>query len=113
MKYLLALLLLSASTFAQSTWYVDSAAAGPWSGTLQDPFSDLQMALAQSRTVDGDTLLVAAGTYRGPFDFLGKNVTVRSVAGPSATVLDGADQMVSVVSFVNGEGPGLGSKVSP
>jgi hypothetical protein len=103
---LLATFLVSSNAFAQTTWYVDASAAGPGSGTQQDPYAELQFGLAQSSTVDGDTVLVAAGTYTGPFDFLGKDVSVRSIAGPSATALDGDDQLAPVVSFVNGEGPG-------
>lgn len=90
---------------AQTTWHVDAAAVPPGNGSVATPFANLQFALAQSTTVAGDTLLVEPGTYVGVFDFLGKNVTVRSTQGPLVTILDGNLQQVSVVSFVNGEGP--------
>ena len=41
---------------------------------------------------DGDTVLVASGTYAGPgnrdIDFGGRNIVVRSEAGPDSTVID-------------------------
>ncbi len=42
--------------------------------------------------VDGDTVLVAPGTYTGPnnrgVDFLGKSITVKSESGSSTTIID-------------------------
>jgi hypothetical protein len=42
--------------------------------------------------VDGDVVLVAAGTYTGPdnknLDFLGKAITVQSESGPEVTIID-------------------------
>ena len=41
---------------------------------------------------DGDTVLVAAGTYSGPgnrdIDFNGKSLVVTSQAGPASTIID-------------------------
>ncbi len=41
---------------------------------------------------NGDTVLVAPGTYTGPgnrdIDYLGKNITVKSEKGPEATIID-------------------------
>jgi len=54
---------------------------------------------------DGDTVLVAPGTFTGVIDFQGKAITVRG-AGPALTVLDGADgSLLPAVSFHGGEGP--------
>jgi predicted outer membrane repeat protein len=58
----------------------------------------------------GDTVLVAPGTYVENIDFLGKEITVRSTLGAESTVIDGGEppdpSSGSVVSFLNQEGPG-------
>lgn len=82
-----AFLILFPRVHAQNTWYVDVAGVPPGSGTQQDPYTDLQFALAQPGTQSGDTLLVLPGEYVGNVDCLGKGVTVRSTDGPLATVL--------------------------
>ncbi len=53
--------------------------------------------------VDGDTVLVAAGTYVETIDFLGKAITVRSESSADLTIIDG-NQNGSVVTFASGEG---------
>ena len=52
--------------------------------------------------IDGDTVLVAPGTYHQRLDFHGKAITVASLAGPEQTIIDG-DGAGSVVSFRSGE----------
>ena len=52
--------------------------------------------------VDGDTVLVAPGTYRELLDFRGKAIAVTSQAGPEQTVID-AGGAGSAVSFTSGE----------
>ena len=64
-------------------------------------FSTVQAAI--DAAADGDTILVAAGTYQENIFFLGKAIHVTSEDGPATTFLDG-NQTGSVVSFVNGEG---------
>jgi hypothetical protein len=49
---------------------------------------------------DGDTVLVAAGTYMENIDFKGKAITVKSESGPDVTVIDG-NQAGSVVTFAS------------
>ncbi len=51
---------------------------------------------------DGDTVLVAPGTYSESLDFLGKNITVASSGGASVTILD-AGKAAKAVSFHTGE----------
>ena len=52
--------------------------------------------------VDGDTVLVAPGTYHEVLNFRGKAITVVSEAGPDQTIVDGGGAG-SVVSFRSGE----------
>ncbi|SVB21778.1 uncharacterized protein METZ01_LOCUS174632, partial [marine metagenome] len=53
-------------------------------------------------TIDGDTVLVAAGTYVENINFNGKNIVVTSSQGTDNTIIDG-NQDGSVVTFENGE----------
>jgi parallel beta-helix repeat protein len=56
---------------------------------------------------DGDTVLVAPGTYVENIDFLGKAITVQSTDGPTVTIIDGSQpgsgSYSSVVYFRSGE----------
>jgi len=83
---------------------VFSISTSAFAATIQVPaqYSEINQAIAAAS--DGDTVLVSAGTYLEKIDFLGKTITVKSVAGPDKTVIDG-DEKGSVVSFRNGEGP--------
>ena len=51
---------------------------------------------------NGDTVLVAPGTYTENISFLGKNITVTSSGGPAVTTIDGGGSG-SVVTFTGGE----------
>jgi parallel beta-helix repeat protein len=51
---------------------------------------------------DGDTVLVAPGTYTENINFMGKAITVTSSGGPTATTIDGGQQG-TVVSFITNE----------
>src|SRR5437773_10063834 len=51
---------------------------------------------------NGDTVLVAPGTYLENINFNGKAITVTSSGGPSVTIIDGG-QNGSVVTFDSGE----------
>jgi hypothetical protein len=53
--------------------------------------------------VDNDEVVVEPGTYNEAINFLGKAITVRSVAGPGVTILDGSGAF-HVVQCVSGEG---------
>jgi serine protease len=52
--------------------------------------------------VNGDTVLVAPGTYVENINFLGKAITVASAKGPRVTIIDG-NKKDSVVRFTNKE----------
>ncbi len=54
---------------------------------------------------DGDTVVVAAGTYHEHIDFKGKAIEVRSEIGAPSTTIDG-DGTSHVVRFHTGEGRG-------
>ena len=52
---------------------------------------------------NGDTALVAPGTYSENINFKGKAITVTSESGPKVTIIDGGN-VAPVVSFISGEG---------
>jgi hypothetical protein len=53
---------------------------------------------------DGDRVIVHPGTYKENIDFLGKAINVKSLEGPSNTVINGT-KSGSTVTFASGEGP--------
>src|SRR5262245_15414493 len=55
---------------------------------------------------DGDTVLVAPGTYVENINFGGKAITVTSEGGPEVTIIDGGNVFAPVVRFISGEGRG-------
>jgi hypothetical protein len=59
---------------------------------VPDDFPTIQLAIDAAEP--GDRILVAPGVYTGTVDFRGKDVAVESLAGPQATVLDGARSLV-------------------
>ncbi len=56
----------------------------------------------QRHANNGDTVLVAPGTYAENIDFKGKAITVTSSAGPATTILDGRSAGAAV-TFKTGE----------
>jgi hypothetical protein len=52
--------------------------------------------------VNGDTVLVAPGTYNEDINFSGKAIVVRSSGGPRVTIIDGGS-LGAVVTFSSGE----------
>jgi parallel beta-helix repeat protein len=88
---------------AHATRIVDDDGQGTIA-SCDDPqatYSTVGAAIAAA--TNGDTVLVCPGTYIENVNFGGKAIAVRSVAGPTVTILDGnlAD---SVVTFDSGEG---------
>jgi parallel beta-helix repeat protein len=86
---LLAIVLLVSSTSAQTTIHVPA------------DVSTIQGAIQSAS--NGDTVLVAAGTYRENIDFLGKAITVEG-ASAATTILQGGSAPGAVVRFISGEG---------
>jgi hypothetical protein len=58
---------------------------------------------AINAAANGDTVLVAPGTYNEQINFLGKTIVVRSQGGNKVTTIDGASVAGPVVRFVSGE----------
>jgi uncharacterized protein (TIGR02145 family) len=69
---------------------------------IPDDYSTIQQGIDAS--IDGDTVLVQAGTYFENINFNGKNIVLTSDGGPESTIIDGGDWAGSqVVKFENGE----------
>jgi Bacterial Ig domain/Right handed beta helix region len=64
------------------------------------PGQTIQSAIASA--INGDTVLVAPGTYVENIDFLGKRITVTSERGPNDTIIDGGN-VAPVANFSSGE----------
>src|SRR5512145_532116 len=100
------------SLFAASVMVLGLFCAGPYliAGTLtvddDQPagYSAIQPAIQAS--VNGDTIVVRDGTYRGAqnrgLDFLGKAITLRSENGPVACIID-CEQAARAFYFHSGE----------
>lgn len=80
-----------------------------WSGamvfgqsTLRVPADYATIQAAIDAAADGDTVLVAPGTYVERIDFGGKAITVEGAEGPDVTTIDG-NEKGPVVTFENGE----------
>ena len=66
-------------------------------------FVTIQGAIADAGTVNGDEIVVTAGTYVENIDFLGKAITLRSASGdPTDTIIDGGGSG-TVVTCDSGE----------
>ena len=87
--YLCGIAILSGASYAQKTINVPADAP-----TIQG---------AINMASNGDTVLVAAGTYAENIQFKGKAITVTGAAGAAATILDGQARG-AVVTFNSGEG---------
>ena len=71
--------------------------------TIHVPGDYPKIQQAIDAAANGDTVLVAPGTYVENIDFKGKAITVMSDQGPDVTVIDG-NQKESVVMFQSEEG---------
>ncbi|MHC4944233.1 MAG: hypothetical protein ACYTG7_14560 [Planctomycetota bacterium] len=75
-----------------------------FSDTLNVPADYPSIQAAIDAAADGDTVLVAPGTYFENINFFGKAITVTSKEGAASTVIDG-NEAGRVVTFRSGEGP--------
>ncbi len=71
------------------------------------PLRFLDIGKAIAAAPDGSLVKVGVGTYFEAIDYLGKAITIEGdPANPASVILDGTEVVgVSVVRFVNGEGP--------
>jgi hypothetical protein len=72
--------------------------------TIHVPSDHPTIQAAIDASVDGDTILVADGTYKENIDFKGKAITVKSTNGAATTIIDGS-KIDYVVKFVTNESP--------
>ncbi len=71
--------------------------------TIRVPLNYPTIQAAINAAANGDTVLVAPGTYVENINFSGKAITVTSEGGPEVTLIDG-NQADSVVKFISAEG---------
>lgn len=89
-------LLCWAAMAVMTALYSERAWAVDWEVPSDVPTIQAAIDLATS----GDTIRVSPGTY-GSIDYLGKDLVVRSVAGPDVTIIDGQGE--AAVRFADGE----------
>ena len=73
-----------------------------YSATINIPADYPTIQQGIDAAVNGDTVLVAPGTYLENIDFEGKAITLKSELGPDVTTIDG-NRAGSVVIFENQE----------
>ena len=70
-------------------------------------YDDPQTAFDSNFIDDGDTIKVYPGLYRGHFQFLDKDVTIRGITIPEITLFGGLNEIGSVVEINGGKLKGL------
>ena len=71
---------------------------------VPDHFSTIQSSISDASVVNGDVIIVRAGTYLENLIFLGKAITVTSESGPGSTVIDGMQKgSVALFQYMEGQ----------
>ena len=73
-----------------------------FAATINVPGGQPTIQAGINAAMNGDTVLVAPGTYKENINFMGKAITVRSSGGPKVTIIDGGG-VNSVVTFSSNE----------
>jgi hypothetical protein len=71
--------------------------------TIQVPQDQPTIQAGINAANNGDTVLVAPGTYYEQINFSGKNIVVESQSGASVTTIDASRTTGPVVRFISGE----------
>ena len=94
------------SSFAATTWYVSTNGLDSNPGTQTEPYATIAHAIDVTTTVNGDTVLIEAGTYyESLLNPSGKAITIQGSLngnGSLATTID-AQQGGSVFTLINAE----------
>lgn len=73
-----------------------------FAATIQVPGDQPTIQFGINAAQDGDTVIVAPGTYLGTIDFIGRDIIVQSSGGPEVTTID-AQGLGTAVRFTNDE----------
>ena len=107
--FIMIILFFSGTAVAQTLYVDDDACPSTGSGTINDPYCEIQYAI--DHVGANDTISVAPGTYQENIDFSGEAITLisESDSGPTIptndTIIHGSGSG-SVVTFGSGEGAG-------
>ncbi|HUR29641.1 MAG TPA: hypothetical protein VM509_15735 [Planctomycetota bacterium] len=93
---------LSSAAFAQTTWHVDVHAVPPGAGTVAQPYTSIQYAIARPTTLNNDIVLVAPGEYVENISTQGKSLSLVSSGGPLVTTIRSGQVDVETVVLHGG-----------